>query len=266
MPRRTFPILARSLIWLPFFLIASASVGCARDQVTADAPSGETATIVQRYPHDTGAYTQGLEYHEGVLYESTGQLGRSTVRIVELETGNILSNVDLPPDRFGEGLTLVGDRVIQLTWTAGIAYVYDRETLALQDSLTYEGQGWGLVYDGQNLIRSDGTATLYFHDPETFELRRTVEVRDDGAPLTEINELEWIEGELWANVYRTDYVVRIDAESGAVKGWIDLSDIFPQAQRPLSVDVLNGIAYDSAGGRLFVTGKWWPTLFHIELR
>ncbi|MGH7505143.1 MAG: glutaminyl-peptide cyclotransferase [Longimicrobiales bacterium] len=266
MRRRLALAPARVFLLTTLFVPASASAGCSRDQVAANGEAGETAIVVQRFPHDTSAYTQGLEYHDGALYESTGQLGHSTVRVVDLPTGAVQRQVELAPDRFGEGLTVVGDRIIQLTWTSGVGYVYDRATLALQDSFTYEGQGWGLDYDGETLIMSDGTSTLRFLDPATFEVLRTVEVRDDGAPLTDINELEWINGEVWANVYRTDYVVRIDPATGVVKSWIDLRDVFPASERPASADVLNGIAHDAATGRTFVTGKLWPTLFEIRLQ
>ena len=239
--------------------------GC-DSEATADARNGEVAVVVQQYTHDAQAYTQGLLYHDGALYESTGQLGRSSVRRVDLATGSVQQRTDLPADRFGEGLALVDDRLIQVTWTSGVGYVYDRATLALQDSFTYTGQGWGLTYDGESLIMSDGTSRIRFLDPHTFAVRRTLDVQDDGAPLMEINELEWVDGQILANVYRTDYVVRIDPQSGNVLSWIDLRGVYPPAQRPSSADVLNGIAWDEAGRRLFVTGKLWPVLFEVQIR
>jgi glutaminyl-peptide cyclotransferase len=255
------PALLRALLPLAPLLAA----GC-DSEATADARNGEVAVVVRQYPHDAQAYTQGLVFHGGQLYESTGQLTHSSVRRVDVETGAVQQRTDLPADRFGEGLALVDDRLIQVTWTSGVGYIYDRATLALQDSFTYQGQGWGLAYDGTHLILSDGTATLKFMDPGTFEVVRTIEVQDNGAPLDAINELEWVDGEIFANVYQTEYIVRIDPQTGNVLSWIDAKNVYPRAQRPASTDVLNGIAWDAAARRLFITGKWWPVLFEVEIR
>ena len=262
---RRIPLNLRAFLWTTLFVIVPSAQGCG-EQPTADGRSGEVAVVVRQFPHDTTAYTQGLIFRDGVLYEGTGQLGRSTLRRVALETGEVLQRVDLPADRFGEGVAIVGDRIYQLTWTSGVAYVFDRATLALQDSFTYQGQGWGLAYDGESLIMSDGSSRLRFLDPATFEVRREIEVRDGGAPLTEINELEWVDGQILANVYRTDYIVRIDPQSGSVVSWIDARDVYPSSQRPSYTDVLNGIAWDAATNRLFITGKLWPVLFEVEIR
>jgi glutamine cyclotransferase len=249
-------------------LVAVAAGACAADGQDSGLRTGARSygyEVVNRYPHDAGAYTQGLLYHAGRLYESTGLVGESSVREVELETGRVLRRHDLEGDHFGEGLALVGDRLYQLTWRSGIAFVYDLATFAVLDTLRYDGEGWGLAWDGQSLIMSDGTATLRFLDPGDFTVLRTVEVRDGGAPLTNINELAWIEGELWANVYPTEYIVRIDPSSGQVVGWVDLRGILSARDRTGGEDVLNGIAYDPATRRIFVTGKRWPYLFEITV-
>lgn len=229
---------------------------------------GEPATgyeVLARFPHDTSAYTQGLLYHDGVLYESTGRYGVSELRRVELESGRVLQRVRLPDDRFGEGLALLDGRLFQLTWESGVGYVYDVETLALVDSFTYTGEGWGLTTDGESLIMSDGSDTIRFLDPQTFETVRTVAIRDNGAPLKDINELEYIGGVLYANIYRTDWIVRIDPETGNVLNWTNMRGLLSTRERTPYTDVLNGIAYDTANDRLFVTGKLWPTLFHVRL-
>lgn len=221
--------------------------------------------VVARYPHDRGAYTQGLIWHDGALYEGTGLVGESSLRRVVLETGEVEKRVDLAGERFGEGIAVVGDRIYQLTWKAGVAFIYDMKTLAIVDSLHYEGEGWGLTYDGSALIMSDGTDRLRFYDPATFQQLRSVQVRDRGAPLTSLNELEYIDGEVWANVYQSDYLVRIDPATGEVKGWVDLRNLLQRQERNGGVDVLNGIAWDAQNRRLFVTGKRWPWIFHIAV-
>lgn len=221
--------------------------------------------VAGTFPHDTGAYTQGLLYHEGVFYESTGELGRSSVRRVEPATGRILASVALPSSRFGEGLALHGDRLYQLTWQNHVGYVYDISTLARVDSFSYEGEGWGLTSDATSLIMSDGTDTLRMLDPQTHHVIRKVGVRDGNSPLKKINELEFVHGVVLANIYQSDWIVVIDPASGAIRRWIDLAGLLPEKSRSASTDVLNGIAYDSAGKRLFITGKRWPTLFEVRL-
>lgn len=223
--------------------------------------------ILDRYTHDTTAYTQGLVYEGGSLYESTGQYGRSTLRRVDLQTGEVEQSVTLPRDRFGEGLALLDGRLYQLTWKAGIAYVYDAATLALTDSASYEGEGWGLTTDGTSLIMSDGTSRLRFLDPATFQVTRTLEVRfSSQSPVKSLNELEYIGGELFANVYQSDWILRIDPTSGIVKEVVDLVGIMPGYDAASTEEyVLNGIAYDHDTGHLLVTGKQWPLLFRIAL-
>lgn len=221
--------------------------------------------VTRSFPHDTGAYTQGLLYHNGELYESTGEYGRSSVRRVEISTGQPTATVTLPPTRFGEGLALFGDRLYQLTWQSHVGYVYDLATLARVDSFAYEGEGWGLTADSASLIMSDGTDTLRFLDPRNYQVKRKVSVRDGDSPLRKINELEMVRGALVANIYQSDWMVVIDPSTGRIRRWIDLVGLLPEKSRTLATDVLNGIAYDSEQDRLFVTGKRWPTLFEVRL-
>ena len=221
--------------------------------------------VVATYPHDPEAYTQGLIFADGVLHESTGQRGHSSVRTVELATGKVLQKTDLAPRFFGEGLAQVGEKLIQLTWEEGVARLYDKATLKALNDFQYEGEGWGLVYDGKNLIHSDGSEVLVFRDPATFKEVRRVRVLSKGAPLMELNELEMVEGELWANVWKKDYIARIDPASGEVLGFVDFTGIFDRHSVPNEDAVLNGIAYDPQSKRLFVTGKLWPKLFEVRV-
>jgi glutaminyl-peptide cyclotransferase len=221
-------------------------------------------SIVTSYPHDPGAFTQGLQYVNGVLYEGTGLNGRSSIRKVELKTGKVLQQRDVAPEYFGEGITLWKKTLIQLTWQSGVAMVYDATTFAPRTTFKYRGEGWGLTQDGTSLVMSDGSAELRFLDPDTFAERRRVKVVADGQPVVSLNELEFVKGEILANVWQTDLVARIDPRSGAVTGWIDLKGLLTTRERALT-DVLNGIAYDASGDRLFVTGKLWPRVFEIRI-
>ncbi len=220
--------------------------------------------IVNSYPHDPYAYTQGLVIQDGVLYEGTGLHGRSSLRRVHLETGKVRQLYRLPYRYYGEGLTVYGDRLIQLTWKSRTGFVYDKNSFELLRTFTYATEGWGITSDGRRLIMSDGTANLYFLDPESFEEIHRIEVHDRGSLVTRLNELEYIRGEIFANVWRTDRIARISAETGRVTGWIDLGGLSRTYQRGQD-DVLNGIAYDAQTGRLFITGKLWPKLFEIEV-
>lgn len=220
--------------------------------------------VVAAYPHDRGAFTQGLVYADGVLYESTGLRGRSSVRRVDLETGEVLQRREVDPPYFAEGLALVGDRLIQLTWQENTAFTYDKDTFEPTDVFSYPTEGWGLAYDGAQLVMSDGTPVLRFRDPDTFEVTRAVTVTFNGQPVERLNELEVVDGQVWANIWQTDVIARIDPATGEVVGWVDLGGLLRPEDRD-GVDVLNGIAYDPAGRRLFVTGKLWPTLFEIEV-
>jgi len=222
--------------------------------------------LVKAYPHDPQAFTQGLIFIEGFLYESTGLKGRSSLRKVELESGRIVKQDNLPPHLFGEGLTHWKDRLVQLTWRSGLGLVYERETFRLLKKFTYAGEGWGLTQDGRHLIMSDGSARLYFLDPDSFREIKRLEVYEDGQPIQNLNELEFINGEIYANVFMTDRIARISPKSGRVTGWIDLKGLLSPKETNRPVDVLNGIAYDAETGRLFVTGKLWPKLFEIKVK
>lgn len=221
--------------------------------------------IVAEYPHDLDAFTQGLQFVDGVLYEGTGRNGASSLRRVDLETGEVLQSVTLPEAYFGEGIIAVDDRIIQLTWQSNVGFIYDRESFARQGEFTYPTEGWGITYDGATLLMSDGTSTLYRWDPQTLQEVGRIEVTDQGTPVVRLNELEMVNGEVWANVWQTDRIARIDPATGAVVGWIDLTGLLSAADRGGSEDVLNGIAYDAETNRLFVTGKLWPKLFEIKI-
>lgn len=222
--------------------------------------------VVKTYRHDPKAFTQGLIFRDGVLFESTGQYGESSLRKVELKTGRVLKKTDIAPQYFGEGITLFRGKIYQLTWTTHKGFIYDPETFELQGEFSFDGEGWGLTHDEQHLILSDGTNQIRFIDPSTFEVRRTISVVDKGRPLRELNELEYVKGELYANIWHTDRIVRIDPRTGGVLGWIDLTGLLPASERRDEEAVLNGIAYDESGDKLFVTGKLWPKLFEIRLK
>jgi len=221
--------------------------------------------VVRSYPHDPQAFTQGLVFLDGVLYEGTGLNGRSGIRRVRLEHGEVLKLQKLEDRHFGEGIAVVGDSIVQLTWKSGVGFVYDRNTFQRTKTFNYSGEGWGLTYDGTRLIMSDGTASLRFLDPTSLKEIGRLEVRDGGRPVQQLNELEVVKGEIYANVWGTDRIARISPKTGAVIGWIDLTGIL-SPRDPASTDVLNGIAYDAAKDRLFVTGKLWPKLFEIRVK
>ena len=221
--------------------------------------------VVNTYPHDRNAFTQGLVWDAGGLYEGTGGYGSSTLRRSELETGRVTNKVLLPPRYFGEGITVYRDRIIQLTWRSRIGFVYERTTLRRLDSFGYDTEGWGLTHDGRSLILSDGSASLYFLDPDTFHERRRVTVHDRCGAVARLNELEYIDGRVYANVWHSDRIAIIDPHSGLVEAWADLSGLLGKMWRRAPESVLNGIAYDDVSGRLFVTGKNWPRLFEIQL-
>jgi glutamine cyclotransferase len=222
--------------------------------------------VVARYPHDPLAFTQGLLFRDGVLYESTGLHGRSSVRKVELATGKVLQQHDVGAVHFAEGLTDWNDRLVQLTWQSGLGFVYALDSFEPLRQFEYRGEGWGLARDDGHLIMSDGSAQLRFLDPETFAETRRLDVTYEGQPLRGLNELEMVEDRLYANVWPGDWIVIIDPGTGAVTGRVNLAGLLPADERARGVDVLNGIAWDAAGKRLFVTGKLWPSLFEIRLK
>ena len=241
---------------------------------TAQAPSSAAAIrpeiqsyeIVATYPHDTDAFTQGLFFWNGILYESTGKYGKSTVRKTEIETGKVTHFRDLPPEYFGEGITRWKDKIIALTWRSSTGFVIDLETLSPIDAFGFPGEGWGITANETELIQSDGSPVLRFLDPETFAITRTLKVNLNGQPLRNINELEWINGEIWANVWQSDLIARINPDTGNVTAVIDFSNLFPESARKVpNDDVLNGIAHDPETGRLFITGKHWPNLYEIRV-
>jgi len=221
------------------------------------------ARIVGEYPHDASAFTQGLVIHEGRMYESTGQYGQSSLRRVDIETGEVERKVLLAPEYFGEGIAILGDRLYQLTWKNRAIIVYDVGTFDVLETAPYSGEGWGLTHDGTHLILRDGTASIRFLDPETLDVVKTVTVREGDDAVNRLNELEYVRGEIWANVWYRDRIVRISPLDGRVLGWIDLSGLAERSKRGPE-DVLNGIAFDAASDRLFVTGKNWPKLYEIE--
>jgi len=257
------------------------SAGCNAGQATSQTQSEQpeqaavpsrvsnyTYEIIKTYPHDPAAFTQGLVYYQGDLYESTGLNGSSSLRKVELATGRVLKKLDVPQQYFAEGLALFGGKLYQLTWLTQTTFVYNLDSFDQTGpvkTFSYAGEGWGLTHDGHSLIMSDGTNQIRFLDPETFQVQRTISVQENGNAVRQLNELEYIKGEVFANVWQTDRIARIDPQTGRVTGWLNLAGLLSPEDRARGVDVLNGIAYDEAGDRLFVTGKLWPKLFEIRL-
>ncbi len=231
------------------------------------APVEYSYQVVKEYPHEVTAYTQGLQYVDGMLYEGTGNYGTSSIRRVTLETGEVIQTRDLDQSLFGEGITVLGERIYQLTYKSQVGFVYDLKSFEEIQKVYYQNrEGWGLTNNGEELIMSDGTNIIYFLDPEMFTINRQIEVYHNTGPANSLNELEYINGKIWANRYFTDEIVIIDPETGIVEGRINLKGILKTADRKPTTDVLNGIAWDSEGERLFVTGKFWPRLFEIRIR
>ncbi len=259
---------------IPFFMIVlsfiliSCTVGPPDTApITPPAAQEYEYTVIASYPHDPAAFTQGLVFTAGQLYEGTGLVGKSSLRRVALTTGEVLQSFDLPAPFFGEGVTVLGERIYQLTWQSYTGFVYDRATFAKLSEFSYATEGWGLTHDGQHLIMSDGTLALYYLDPGTLQVTGHLEVQNLPPHLAaaRLNELEYTGGKIYANVWPTPYIVIIDAKSGNITGWADLSGLTPEIPPGTSIDVLNGIAYDAKGKRLFVTGKLWPRLYEIKL-
>lgn len=248
--------------WCAFALLLLAA---SAPQIAAAADNIDYRVIAQ-YPHDTSAYTQGLVYHRGFLYESTGLHGRSAVMQVAIATGKTVRKQKLPRRYFGEGLARYGDRLIQLTWREGTGFIYRLEDFVKIGEFSYPGEGWGLAAGDSRLVMSDGSSELRFLDPHTLTEQSRLEVFDDGRPVPELNELEWIDGQVYANILGQDRIARIDPETGEVTGWLDLSDLRRKGREWRQAADLNGIAWDSYTGRLFVTGKRWPRLYVISLQ
>jgi glutamine cyclotransferase len=260
--------LARRAVVLALAVAAAACDG--EKKPDADTPAFPPAEIVgvqqvASLPHDTTAFTEGFFYHGGAFYESTGRTGQSLVRKVDPATGRVLKESKLAGQYFGEGLSMAGGRLYQLTWQTKIGFVYDTATFKQLGTFAFEGEGWGMTTDGRSLVMSDGTSTLRFIDPASFAVTRTVEVIDGSQPVINVNELEWIRGEIWANVWKTNRIARIDPGDGHVKGWLDLDGLLPAGAVTSEEAVPNGIAYDAQGDRVFVTGKLWPRIFQVRV-
>jgi glutaminyl-peptide cyclotransferase len=253
--------------------LASFSLAAALSLSASFMPQAQAAipiygfVVKNTYPHDPQAFTQGLFFKDGHLYETTGQKGQSSLRRVDLKTGKVLQKKDLAPEYFGEGSTAVGDTIVGLTWQSNVGFFYDAKTFALKGRFNYKGEGWGLASDANAVYMSDGTPEIRILDPKTLEEKRRIRVNAEGKPVPQLNELEMVDGQLYANVWGTDVIARIDPASGNVVGWIDLTGLLPPDKRgTANVDaVLNGIAYEPKGKHLYVTGKLWPKLFEIEL-
>lgn len=250
--------------------VMSALAGCAgrgggASQASAPKVVRYGYKVVAEHPHLATSYTQGLQYADGTMWEGTGLHGESRLQTIDLATGGAEVVAVLPESEFGEGITLLGDRIYQLTWTNNVAHIYDRATGRKVADKRYSGEGWGLTTDGTKLYMSNGTDRLHILDPATFERKGSVSVTFEGRPLPYLNELEWIEGRIWANIYTTDSIAIIDPATGIVEGIVDLAGLLPESERTPDTDVLNGIAYDAEGGRIFVTGKNWSKIYEIEI-
>ncbi len=263
------------------FLAAAFAASSAATAAPASAPATATATanaaanapipvygykVVHAYPHDLNAFTEGLFYQGGYLYESTGLDGHSSVRKVKLETGQVLERANLPADMFGEGIAPWNGKLVGLTWKGQVGYVLDLDSFDVKGQFGYPGEGWGLTHNDTEMVMSDGTPDIRFLNPDTLVETHRIHVTAQGKPVDQLNELEWVDGEIYANIWQTDRIARIDPKTGHVIGWIDMTGLLPKSDFiPNHTDVLNGIAYDAAGKRLFVTGKMWPKLFEIKL-
>lgn len=256
-----------------FYILAACAmvVSCggkrpkANNSAVKVAPQMVDIEVVKSFDHQQSAYTQGLQFVDGVMWEGTGEYGSSRLQYTDMATGRVTVVATLPDNHFGEGITLLGDRIYQLTWQNGIMYIYDRKTLKKVDTKRYKGEGWGLTTDGQWLYMSDGTPDIRVLDPVTLEVKRRISVVCNGASLPYLNELEWIDGKIWANVYTLNQIVIINPENGIVEKVVNLEGLLPESEYTPTTDVLNGIAYDKENGRIFVTGKNWSKLFEIRL-
>jgi glutaminyl-peptide cyclotransferase len=257
-------------------MVLGLSLTCYRCNASADHADRKTSEnapvvrygyqVVNVWPHDPNAFTQGLIFSDGKLLESTGQEGRSSLRRVELQTGSVLQRVPVPEPYFAEGLTLLNGKLYQLTWQHQVGFIYDAQKLEQVGKFNYTGEGWGLTTDGHSLILSDGSNRIRFIDPDSFRVTKTIAVLDGQTPVNELNELEYVQGEIYANIWHDQRIVTIDPQTGRVTGWIDLSGLLQPGEVVDPDAVLNGIAYDESTHRLFVTGKLWPHLFEIKLK
>lgn len=274
--------------YLMALLISTTAAACTGDKAASQqGGTGQTATagtvastrtptytyeVVRKYPHDPSAFTEGLFFHDGRFFESTGEVGKSDMREVELETGRVIRKRALSQkDKndsgyFGEGTMIVGDNIIELTWKSGVAFIYDWKTFEPKGQFKYEGEGWAFTKNADSLIMSNGSSVLNYRDPKTFAITRTIKVMDHDTPVSNLNELEWVKGEIWANVFESQQIVRIDPTTGKVLGWINLTGILEDSDRNNGEDVLNGIAYDEKSDRIFVTGKRWSKLYEIKIK
>ncbi len=253
---------------LVLLLVAAPLLLCvtwASGQFRRSSTPRQSYRVVAEYPHDKNAFTQGLIVYQGVLLEGTGQQGKSQLRQVDLKTGRVTKGIALPARFFGEGIAVADGELFQLTWKSRVCFVYDPKTLELKRTIRYPGEGWGLTFDGQSLIMSDGSSTLRFYDPKTFKLQKRIAVKDRNRPIRNLNELEYINGEVWANIWYEDKIIRIDPRRGKVIAWIDLKGLKPASLRFKREAVYNGIAFDAQTGKLYVTGKNWPKLYEIEI-
>lgn len=264
---KTLVAIVSSLFLLPAFGCQSGTIANSSGGSSANGnnPPVYGYEVVHTYQHDRDAFTQGLVIQDGKLIESTGEVGFSSLRRVEIENGNVLQKVDVPEPYFAEGITLLNGKIYQLTWQHQLGFVYDASSFQQIGKFNYQGEGWGLANDGTSLILSDGTNQIRFLDPDNFQVKRTITVLNGRKPVNEINELEFVQGEIYANIWHENRIARINPQSGAVTGWIDLRGLLAPGEVTDEEAVLNGIAYDDASGRLFVTGKLWPKLFEIRL-
>jgi glutaminyl-peptide cyclotransferase len=253
---------------LPILLLLGVSLATSqRPEVSLEGATVYNYEILKIYPHDSTAFTEGLEYHEGDLFEGTGLDGQSDIRRVKLETGEILQKVLIPADKFGEGVTEFGGKLYQLTWRSRVGYVYDSKTIKLEKTFKYKTEGWGLTHDDKQLIYSDGTPNIFFMDPKSLRVTSSIYVTaPDGSPVNNLNELEYVNGEIWANIWYSDLLARINPKTGKISSFVNLKGLPSGVLNRNSQAVLNGIAYDAAGKRLFVTGKNWAFLFEIKLK
>lgn len=257
--------LSGSVLAVILLVTAEAVVGQSPSSRSKNHSPEYTFEVVRQLPHDSTAFTQGFTYYNGFFYEGTGRQGQSSLRQVDPETGRLVRKADLGPDLFGEGITVLGNEVIQVTWTSHIGFVYNLSDFHLLRSFNYSREGWGLTTDGRDLFMSDGSAEVRVLDASTFAEKRRIKVSDGGKPVEQLNELEFVEGEIYANVWHSDRIARISPQTGRVLGWIDLTGLLGPFYQREAEAVLNGIAYDSRGKRLFVTGKLWPKIFEIRV-